>query len=139
MADSAPDLPSNQRILICRIVADYQNGLRLVQLLHGKQGIGGAISQSDDQPSVISGAMMVDVVGSKGCACEPLQQVIFFIRRAVRTDEADRILAASVVSGFQLGRRRLRSLFPGNSEQLVALAHERLTNALGMAGEIKAE
>src|SRR5215467_11146094 len=82
---------------------------------------------------------MIDVVGSEGSACEALQQVIFFVGSAVRADEADGFLAAGAVSGFQLGCGGLCGFFPGDREQLVTFANERLANALGMIGKIEAK
>src|SRR2546423_7137808 len=90
MPNTAANLPGGERILIGGIVADEQNGFGLVELLHGEEGIGGAIGERGHQAGVVGGAMVIDVVGSEGGAREPLQQIIFFVGNAIRTDKADR-------------------------------------------------
>ena len=45
MADAAANLPSDERVLGCWIISYQQDGLRLIQLLHGEQGIAGALAQ----------------------------------------------------------------------------------------------
>ena len=82
---------------------------------------------------------MIDVIRSKRHARQLLQQVVLFIRSAVRANEPNRILAARVMNRFQLGRSGLRSFFPRNGKQLVALAQQRLPDALRMLREIKAK
>ena len=91
--DARANLPSDQRILIRGIVADQQHSLGFVQLLHRQRGIGGAIAERGDESGVIRGAVMIDVVGAKRGARQPLEQIIFFVRGAVGADEADGIRA----------------------------------------------
>ena len=79
MPDAAANLPGHQRILVGGIVADHQDGFRLIQLLHGEQGIGGALAERGDESSVIGAAVMIDVVGAKSRAREALQQIILLV------------------------------------------------------------
>src|SRR5205823_6233945 len=127
MPDSAANLPGHQWILVGGIIPNHQHGFRLIQLLHGEKGIGGTFAKRRDESCVISGAVMVDVVGAKGRAGEMLQKIILFVRSAIRADEADRVLAARVVRGLQLSCGGFGGLFPRNGEKLVTLAQQRLT------------
>ena len=79
MADAASDLPPGERVLIRRIVSYQQDRLRLIQLLHGEQGIAGTLAQRRDQSRVIHRPVMINVVRCKRRARHPLQQVILFI------------------------------------------------------------
>ena len=83
MADAAANLPCDQRILVRRIVANYQHSFGLIELFHGEEGIGGAIAESSDEARVVGGAVMIDVVGSERRAGQTLKQVIFFIGSAI--------------------------------------------------------
>ncbi len=93
MADRGTNLPGDQRVLLGRIVADEQDRVRFVQLRHRGAGVAGLRAQRGDQARVIGGAVMIDVVRADGRARDAPQQIIFFVRRAVRADEADRIRA----------------------------------------------
>src|SRR5262249_36631435 len=53
--------------------------------------------------------------------------------------EADRICAVGVADGFEFCSGSLRSFFPRDGKQLIALANERLLDALGMLREVEAE
>src|SRR5208337_1139642 len=139
MPDARADLPADERILIRRVVADQQNCSGLVELLHRERRIGGAISKRGDKPGVIRGAMVIDVVGAKARARQPLKQVIFLVRGAVGADETDGFGAVSSVQLFELLGSGLRGLFPRNGIELFSLAQKRLLDALRMLGEIKAE
>src|SRR5262245_25791050 len=98
MADAAANLPGYERILIREGVDDDEDGFGMIELVHGEQGIGGAITKRGDKSCVVRGAVVVDVVGPKCGAREALEQVILFIGSAIRTDEADGFLVAGVVS-----------------------------------------
>src|ERR1700757_2954716 len=100
MADAGTNLPGDQRILLGGVFANQQNGFRLVELLHGEQRITSVLAERGDQAGVIRGAVVVNVVGAKGGPRQALQQIAFFIRSAVRTDEADAIGSARIVSSL---------------------------------------
>src|SRR5260370_559953 len=87
MANATSNLPADERVLIRRIISHQENGFRLIQLLHSEQGIAGAVAQRGDQSGVICRTVMVNVVGSKGGPRQLLQQIILFIRSAIRTNE----------------------------------------------------
>src|SRR5258708_9853111 len=128
MTNAAANLPGNKRVLIRWIVADQEHSFGFVKLIQGQQGVGGAIAESREQSRVIGSAVMIDVVGAKGDARKALQKIVFLVRCAVRTDEANGIPAARAVNLLQLGSGGLRSFFPGYGIQLVAFSEERLAN-----------
>jgi len=55
MADAGANLPSDERILIRRVVADEENGFRFVKLIHREQGIFRIFAESREQAGVIGG------------------------------------------------------------------------------------
>src|SRR5438128_11547726 len=83
--------------------------------------------------------MMIDVRGAESFSREFLKEIVFFVRSAIRTDEADRVRAVTSVDGLKFGRSRLRSFFPGNGEKFVALAYHRLLDAIRVFREIETE
>src|SRR5436309_12545924 len=83
--------------------------------------------------------MMVDVVCSKRGARQLLQQIIFFIRSAVRADETNRVFAAAIVDCLQHGRRGLCRFFPRYVITLGSLANHRLPDAFGVLRKIKSK
>src|SRR5215831_7565191 len=83
--------------------------------------------------------MMVDVVRAKCSPRQPLQKIAFLVRRAVRADKADSLRSIRGMQFLQFSRSGLRSFFPGNRQQFVALADERLLDALRVLREIEAE
>jgi len=60
----------------------------------------GVFAEGGEQPGVISGAVVVNVVGADGDASEALEEIVLFIRSAIRTDEADRVGAVKFANGF---------------------------------------
>ena len=104
MADARANLPRGEWILIGRIVADEENGLRVIKLIHRQQGIGGAFAtkgaQRGDQAGVVGGAMVIDIVGAEGGAGQALEEVIFFVGSAVGANEADGVRAIFGVNFF---------------------------------------
>src|SRR6267142_1165135 len=83
--------------------------------------------------------MVIDVIGAEGGAGEALEEIVFFVGSAIRADEADGIGAVLGVNFFELGGGGLRGFFPGDGKELVALAQERLTDALFVLREIETE
>src|SRR5580693_3061144 len=139
VANAGTNLPRSQRILVRGVVADQQHRFGFVELLHRQHRISGALAEGGDQTGIIHGAMMIDVVGTKGRASEALEEIIFFVGSAVRTYEADRIRPVGVENLLQFGRGGFGSLFPRNRIEFVALANQRLLDAFGMFGEIEAK
>src|SRR5262249_39481712 len=115
------------------------NCFRFVELLHGEQGMSCFFAERTKEASVIGCSMMIDVVCAECDASEALEEVVFFVGSAVRADEADRICAVGVADGFEFCSGSLRSFFPRDGKQLIALANERLLDALGMLREVEAE
>ena len=137
--DARANLPANQRILIRWIVADDEYGLRFVKLLHRQRSFAGLFAKRGHEAGVIRRAVMINVIAAKSSARQALQQIIFFVRGAIGADKADRFAAIRGMQLIQLRGSGLRGLFPRNGQQLVALAQQRLLDALRMLREIKAE
>src|SRR3979490_2786314 len=89
MADAGANLPSGEGILVGRIVADHQNGLGVIKLIHGQQGISSVFAQRGDQAGVIRGAMVIDVVGAEGGSGQALEEIVLFVGSAIRPVEAN--------------------------------------------------
>src|SRR5882762_6921884 len=100
VADAGANLPSGERILVGRVVADEKNRFGMVKLIHGQQGISSVFTQRGDQASVICGAMVIDVVGAEGGAGQALEEIVLFVGGAVRADEAERIRPVFGVNFF---------------------------------------
>src|SRR6516225_12388277 len=82
---------------------------------------------------------MINVVGAEGRAGEALEQVVFLVCGAVRTDEADGLATVGSVKLFELCGRGLRGFFPGDREKLVCFPQQRLLETLRVPGEIETE
>src|SRR5260221_2773 len=139
VANAGTNLPGGRGILIGGIVADQKNRAGFVKLLHGEQGILGVVTERGDQASVVGGAVVIDVGGAESFARKFLEKIIFFVRSAIRTDEADGVGAIFSVNRFQFCSGGLCGFFPGDWEELIALADHWLLDAIGVLGEIEAE
>ena len=104
-----------------------------------RRGVRGAIAERCDQAGVIGGAVMVDVVGADRGARDAAEQVIFFVGGAIRADEADRIGAVRAVKLVKRARRLASASSQLSGIELAIAADQRLSQALGMLGEIKSE
>src|SRR5271165_743929 len=87
-ANVGADLPRQQRMLVCGIIADQQDGGRVVYVAHGRGHIAFS-SQRGSESREVGSAMMVDVIGSQHQARELLQQVVLFVAGAVGSDDPD--------------------------------------------------
>src|SRR3984893_1811656 len=139
MPNAGTNLPGSEGIFVGWIVADKQDGLRAVELLHGQQGIAGALAKRSDQAGVVRSAVMVDVIGAEGGAGEALEEIVFLVGGAIGADETDRVGAILGVNFLQLGGGGLRGFFPRNGIKLVALSDHWLADALFMLREIETE
>src|SRR5262249_21318082 len=139
VANTGADLPCDEWILVRGIVADEENGFRFVELIHRKERVFAIFAECCKKAGVVGGAMVVNVVRAEGDAREALEEIIFFVRSAVRTDKADGVGAVRVTNGFELRSGGLRCFFPGNRQELIALAYQRLLDTLRMFREIETE
>ena len=96
-------------------------------------------AERGDEAGVIRGAMVIEIVGAERDAREAIQQIIFFVRGAIRADEADRGRAVLLVHLLQPARNFLERIFPAGGFEFAIAANERLADALGMLCEIEAE
>ena len=81
--------------------------------------------------------MVIDVVGLKNHASELLQQVVLFVRGAVRPDDADARAAVLICTLAQPFSRELQRIFPRGGNQAPVLANQRLLEPVFMVGEIE--
>src|SRR5260370_3625939 len=103
MTNAAANLPGGKGILVRRIVAAQQNGLGVIELIHGEQGIGGKFTKGaerGDQAGVVRGAVVINVVGAKGRARQTLEEIVFLVGGAIGADEANGIGAILGVNFF---------------------------------------
>src|SRR5258707_11495378 len=100
VADAGANLPSGERILVGRVVADEKNRLGMVKLIHGQQGISSVFAQRGDQAGVVRSPMVIDIVGAERGPGEALEEIVFFVGGAVGADEAERVRAVFGVKLF---------------------------------------
>src|SRR5215510_8648543 len=86
---------------------------------------------------VISRAVMVDVVRTQNRSRKLLQQIIFFVRCAIRADYSDRAAALRVANLLESVRNMIDSLLPGDWNQLAIATHQGLRDAIVGIGEIE--
>src|SRR5262249_45820373 len=104
-----------------------------------EKGIGCAITESRDQTGVVGSAMVVDVIGAEGLPREALKEIVLFVGSAIRSDETNGIGTVEIADALELRCNGLCGFFPGGGIELVAFAHHRLLDSLGMMGEVEAE
>ena len=139
LANSGANLPSDQRILLGGIVANQQHSIRIVDIGHGRQLFVGVWPECGGESGVIRGAVMINVVGAQSGASKAVQQIVLFVGGAIGADHAEGIRAALVAHLFQLVGDGFQRFFPTGRLEFAILAHQRLADALGVAGEVKAE
>jgi hypothetical protein len=83
--------------------------------------------------------VVIDVVRANGRARNPAQQIILFVRRAIRADEANRIRAGGFVYIGEAPGSFGQGVFPARGHELAVAAHKRDLQALGVIREIKSE
>ena len=132
MANAGANLPRDQRILLRHVVADQQNGRRVVDIRHRGERILRSRAQRGGKPSVVRGAMVIEIVRAERDAREAVQQIIFFVRGVVRADHADGGGAVRVVNLLQPARDFLERVFPAGGFELAVAANQRLADALGI-------
>src|ERR1700722_20195611 len=119
------------------IIAEDQDG----RSGHGfAQGSGAVLMAGDGagKGGVVSGAVVIDVVGAEHGAREFLQKVVFFVSGAVGADDADGFAALTVADFTELAAGVGQSLFPTDLGELaVGLAHERLGQTVGVVGKVE--
>src|SRR5438270_7774307 len=135
-AEIGAQIPCKQRMLFGGIVADQQDGGR---------GHGLAQSRSDvllagyslRECRIVRGTVMVDIVRAQYGTRELLQQIILFVRGAVRADHADRIAALSVANLFEAIRHMINGLLPGDWNQFAVATNQRLRDAILRVSEVE--
>ena len=132
----AADIPSQQRMLFSRIVANQKDGRRAGHITHGGGGI--LLSGNGARKSgKVGGAVMVNAIGGQHGAGKLLQQIILFIGGAVGTDDANCTAAFEIANLLQPFGYMLQRFFPGGGNEGPIPANQRLTQPAGMIEEIK--
>src|SRR5579883_331383 len=81
---------------------------------------------------------MVNIVGAEHRTCEFLQQIIFFVRGAVRADNTDGLSAFALTNFTEPLRSEINRLTPGGFFELaIGLADERFGQAFRAVGKVK--
>src|SRR5438067_7035329 len=96
--DIVPNLPCQQGMLLRRIIADQQDRWRVEHIPHAG-GRPRFPSHSGGKRREVSGAVVVDIISVKDYASELLQQIIFFIRGAIRAEDSD-CLSSMLLANF---------------------------------------
>src|SRR5580658_4943697 len=109
--DIIPNLPRQQRMLLGRVVADQQNRRRIEYVPHTGRGFP-LSRKSRYQGREVRSAMVVDVVSTKNHASELLQQVVFFVCRAVRAENPDRVSSRLIADFLEPPSDQFEGFFP---------------------------
>ena len=67
------------------------------------------------------------------------EQIVFFVGRAVRSDESNGVRAIRLVNFGEAPRNLRQSVFPARWLEFAIAAHQRKLQSFGMFGEIKSE
>ena len=139
VADTGANLPSDQRILLCDVVADQQHCRCVVDIRHRGQRISCPHSERGRKTGIVRSAVMVEIVRAERDAREAVQQIIFFVGGVVRANHADGSGAVRGVRLFQPARDFLKRVFPAGGLELSIAADQRLADALGIRREVVSE
>ena len=134
--DIVSDLPCQQRMLLRRIISDQQNRRRVVHIAHGRGGVR-LCRKRRSKSREVGGAVMIDVVGPQHHAREFLQQIIFFVGGASRSDHADRLSALLIPNCLESPSDHLECLFPGGRNQSSVFADQRLRQPVFIIREVE--
>src|ERR1019366_1809381 len=130
-ANVGAGLPSQQRMLLRRVVAGQQDRRRIGDVAHRSRGIR-LSSQRRGESREVGCAMVVDVVGSQYQARELLQQVVLFVRGAVGSDYSDRRRARCRQRFFELRGDEVERLVPLGGNKLAIFLNQRSADALAV-------
>ena len=86
---------------------------------------------------VIGCPVMIDVVCLQYRACKLREQIIFFVGRTIRADDADCCAAALIPNLAEFLPNRFKCLFPGRGRQLAILPNKRLCEPFLMMRKVK--
>jgi hypothetical protein len=139
MANGRANLPRRERALLRGIVADEQDRVRFIQIVHARARRAGFRAERRDQAHVVRAPVMIDVVRADRRARNAPEQIVLFIRRAVRADEADRVRAVGLVHLGEAPGNLGQRVFPAGGHKLSVAAHQRKPETLGMLRVVEAE
>src|SRR5581483_2018970 len=80
-------LERQERMLLRKIRADHKERLAIVQIASCRQSVLLAAERVQKRRQ-IAGAMVIDVIRTQHLASKLLQEVIFFVGRVIRPDDA---------------------------------------------------
>src|ERR1700676_5499928 len=82
---------------------------------------------------------MIEIICADGSARNASEQIVFFVGRAVRSNESDGVRAIRLVNFGEAPRNFRQSVFPARWFELAVAAHQRKLQTFGVLGEIKSE
>src|SRR5271165_6579624 len=135
-SDVGTDLPCQQGMLFGGIIADQQNGRRVLYVAHGRRCVRFSCKRRGKGREV-GGAVVIDVVGAQHQPRKLLQQVVLFVAGAVRTDDADRSRTSIGEGLLEFRGDEFERLLPGRRSELTLALDERLPNAVLMMGKVE--
>src|SRR5438105_3103896 len=134
--DIVPNLPSQQRMLLRRIVANQQDRRRIEHVAHA-----GArprfFRHRGGKRRKVGGAVVVDIIGLKGYASELLQQIIFFVCVAVRSEYSYSLSTMLLANFLEAPPDQLECVLPRGRSQLSVLANQRLRDSISVLGKVE--
>src|SRR5262249_32849131 len=86
---------------------------------------------------IIRSSVVIDIVGAQNAARKLLQQVVFFVGSAIRSNYADRCSAAAITNFFESPGDMIDRVLPRDRRELAALAQQWLGYTVGMMGKIE--
>ncbi len=126
-------------MLFGRVAADKKYGRRRRSLAQAG-GLAFVPCQRPRKGLIICRPLMVDVVGPEHRPRKLLQQIILFVGRLIRANDANRRAAARLAHLLQNPRGHAQRVLPGRLNQFAfGVAHQRLGQALLALYKIKAK
>src|ERR1700757_1247669 len=123
-------------MLIRRIVADDENGRRVVDLAHARCQSRLAVERRR-QGREVGCAMMIHIVGLQHHPCKLRKQIVFLVGSTRRTYDANRLPAFRVANLGKSSANQLKRLFPSSWSEFAVLANQRLGKTLGALREVE--
>ena len=135
-ADIGADIPCQQRMALCGIIADQQDGRSAGDVTHGGRGVFFS-GDGAGKAGKIGCAVVINVVGAQHRSRELLQKIIFFVGGAVGADHANRLSAFAVANLAQALADMLNGFFPCSGRELAVFADQRLAQTAWVIEVIK--
>src|SRR5271165_206065 len=135
-ADVSTNLPGQQRMLLCGVVANQQHSRRVVNVAHASR-CARFSSQGRGKSWKVGRAMVINVIGTQHQPREFLQQIVFFVAGAVGTDDTNGSRPAIGQCHLELRGDELERLLPRRGYKLAFALDERQLNTVFVVGEVE--